>query len=83
MDPLCQNENPECKTLGDDIRIIKEITFNTLSISPEDFWIIDEEIVLKMNYSDIGQYLGFDIITANIDRYLKDKELLLQNSLPL
>ncbi len=71
------------KTFGDDIRIIKEKTFNTLNIKKEDFWLVDEKLVLKMNYSIIGEYLGFDIIENDMDSYIKTKNLLLRSSVNL
>ena len=71
------------KEYGDDIRIIKEETFKSLNIKMEDFWLIDENIVLKMNYSELGGYSGFDVLDANINEYIKTKNTLIENSFML
>jgi hypothetical protein len=71
------------KDAGDDIRIIKGDIFNTLNINQEDFWLIDNKIVLKMNYSIHGEYTGFEVIESNIDKYLETKNLLIKNSISL
>jgi len=71
------------KMFGDDIRIIKEKTFKRLNIPQEDFWLIDEAVVLKMNYSETGEYNGFDIIKNNIDEFQKIKDILLKKSISL
>ena len=68
------------KTFGDDIRTIDEATFKRLSIKQEDFWLIDDNIVLSMKYSDSGVYLGFDIIETEIQKYVETKNTL--NELP-
>lgn len=68
------------KTFGDDIRIIKEENFTSLNIEMKDFWLVDEKIVLRMNYSKDGEYLSFDIIENDVDYYIKTKNLLLINS---
>ncbi|MEN9338081.1 MAG: hypothetical protein RIQ41_395 [Candidatus Parcubacteria bacterium] len=68
------------KTFGDTIKIVKEEVFNTLNIKQEDFWLIDEKVVLKMKYSTDGEYLGFDIVENDTDFYIKTKNLLLKNS---
>lgn len=71
------------ETFGDDIRIIKEKIFNTLNLKQEDFWLVDERIILKMKYSTNGEYLGFDVIENDVDYYIKTKNFLLKNSADL
>jgi hypothetical protein len=71
------------KTFGDDIRIIKNGIFVTLNIKEEDFWIIDGKIVLRMNYSVDGAYLGFDVIDNNPKHYVDIAKLLLKYSVDL
>lgn len=71
------------KTFGDDIKTINEITFNKLSIPQEDFWLIDERLVLIMKYSESGEYLGFDIEESDIKKYITTKDILIKHSNPL
>lgn len=70
-------------SFGDDIKIINEDIFKTLKLNKKDFWLIDDKLVLLMNYSNEGEYFGFDIIEGNINSYLKNKKLLLKNSIDL
>lgn len=64
---------------GDDISIIKENIFTTLDIPIKDFWLIDDDTVLIMNYDEAGKYLGFSS-DENIDEYIQIKQKLLRNS---
>lgn len=70
-------------TFGDDIRTIDEATFNQLSVQQEDFWLIDERIVLVMKYSESGEYLGFDTEEHAIKKYIAAKDTLIKHSKPL
>ncbi len=45
---------------GDDIRIITEDQIEKLNIPHQDFWIIDDAIVVDLRYSSQGEWLGFD-----------------------
>ncbi len=71
------------KGIGDDIRIMKGDSFNTLNIKQEDFWLVDNKIVLRMNYSISGEYKGFDVIEENIEEYTETKDRLIKNSIIL
>ncbi len=70
------------KAFGDDIRIIEEDKFKSLQIKQEDFWLIDDSVCLKMNYSTLGEYLGFTL-ENDVDIYKKAKNSLLENSVEL
>ncbi len=70
------------KTFGDDIQIIEEDKFKSLQIKQEDFWLIDDLVCLKMNYSALGEYIGFTL-ENNVDTYIKVKNSLLENSIEL
>ena len=71
------------KTFGDDIRLIKEDVFKSLNINQEDFWLVDETIVLKMNYGIGGEYLGFNVIESDVGHYTAIKNHLIENSIVL
>lgn len=62
---------------------MKENIFNTLHITREDFWLIDNKIVLKMNYSIGGEYKGFEVVENSISNYIEIKDLLIRNSTDL
>ena len=68
------------KTFGDDIRLIREDVFKNLKLKQEDFWLIDDSVILKMNYGARGEYLGFDIIKNGVDDYIAAKNVLIKNS---
>lgn len=71
------------KKFGDDIRIIKEDAFKNLNLSQQDFWLIDERVVLLMKYGTRGEYLGFDVVENNVQNYIIIKNLVLKNSIDL
>jgi hypothetical protein len=71
------------KTFGDDIRLMKEDSFRSLNINQEDFWLVDDVIVLKMNYGTGGEYLGFNVIESDVDHYIAIKNRLIENSIDL
>ena len=45
---------------GDDIRIISEDSFDKLDIPGKDFWLVDDELIVELNYDSQGKWLGFD-----------------------
>lgn len=66
------------KQAGEHIKLLKKEEFDGLS--PEilfDFWLFDDEIVLKMNYDATGKFLGAEEIKENIEPFiqLKNKAL--------
>lgn len=67
---------------GDDIRTVDSEIFNRLNIEAKDFWLIDDEVCLEMNYDESGKWLGFEM-SNDIEKYIKIKEVLLRNSTPL
>lgn len=67
---------------GDDIRTVDSEIFNRLNIEAKDFWLIDDEVCLEMNYGESGKWLGFEM-SNDIEKYIKIKEVLLRNSTPL
>ena len=71
------------KTLGDDIKTIDEVVFNKLHIQQEDFWLIDEKLALIMQYSETGNYLSFDVIERDVEKYIATKDMLIAHSSPL
>lgn len=61
-------------THGDIIKIIKYHDIEKSNIPTQDFWIIDDILVLEMNYSTTREYLGFNVIKSNIRDYIKIKK---------
>ncbi len=70
-------------TFGADVRVISGDVFDKLGVRAEDFWLIDDQIVLKMKYTTTGEYLGFEVDEVCASRYVETKKLLLESSTPL
>lgn len=68
---------------GDDIKIIDEKNFKKIGIRVGDYWLIDKRIALLMNYGNNGEYLGFEVIDKDVERFLNYKKLLSENSVSL
>ena len=51
----------------------------------EDFWLFDDELVLKMHYDDEGHFLGATKITepARVAEYRKARDVALRAAVPL
>ncbi len=67
---------------GNEIRIITDDVYKKLKIQAKDFWTIDDNIVLEMEYDCNGKYLDFEK-KDNWQNYLKIKNELHENSIPL
>lgn len=68
---------------GDDIKVIEEDKFKNLKIRIGDFWLVDDRVVLKIKYSDTGEYQGFDVVEEGVKDYIIVKNFLLDNSTSL
>lgn len=69
-DPLTDYERYECEwgyvpnaAAGEDVRIIRpgELPMNWLSMLSFDWWLIDDQHVIVMNYDDDGQFEGANL----------------------
>ncbi len=49
---------------------------------PACFWLIDDKLVLKMNYGSNGEYLGFDV-AEGISSFIQFKERVLKVAQPI
>jgi len=67
---------------GDDIRVLKEKDLTPDLERLGDFWLVDDKIVLRMNYSPSGEYLGFEEV-ADTASYVAAREYLWAHALPL
>jgi hypothetical protein len=67
---------------GDDIRVIKEADYKKLGLDLKDFWVVDDTVVLDMEYNKAGEYID-SAVMPQIDKYLQAKKLLLAKSVPL
>ncbi len=65
---------------GDNIYVLKDKDWR--QVISKDFWIIDDKLVLIMNYSDMGEYLDFEVV-KEVGTYRALKEQLLKHSSPL
>jgi hypothetical protein len=67
---------------GDDIRYI----FDTNQIDVhrfKDFWLIDEKILLSMQYSSSGTYEGFEIVEKGMQPFVDFKNKIYAASEPI
>ena len=67
---------------GDDIRVLTAEKINSSLEALQDFWLIDEHTVLKMQYSPAGEYHGFSA-SPEMQVALDAKNYLLSNSISL
>jgi len=64
---------------GDKVFLLKKEEFKKLNSDINfDFWLFDDEIVLKMNYDSSGKFLGFEVLNTNIEPFIKLKNNLLK-----
>ena len=68
---------------GIDIMVITQENFDKLNIKVNDFYLIDDENVLLMNYDDKKDFLGVTLDNKSLKKYLGYKKLLLENSVPV
>jgi len=64
---------------GDDIVVIFDDEFKKLKIRKKDFWLIDDDIVLEMQYSENGKFLGFKE-NKSAEEFIDIKKNLLDHS---
>ncbi len=66
---------------GEEILILKEEYFKSLDVDIYfDFWLFDDEVVLKMEYNKYGKYLAYQKLSNNIDKFISLKNKLLNIS---
>jgi len=69
---------------GEEIYTIDKIDFDDLKLKIDfDFWLFDDNIVLKMYYDKGGKFLGFEEIPTNLNNFINIKNILLSKSKPL
>jgi hypothetical protein len=49
---------------GEDIRILDTADTDAPELPDHDFWLFDEKIVLRMHYTDNGEFLGAEELTG-------------------
>ena len=69
----------ESQKHGDNIRIIEELQFQRLYIPTQDFWLIDNEQVLLLDYDERGKWSGFHK-ESNVEIYRSYKQKLVEHS---
>jgi len=66
---------------GDDIRIITDNQFGKLTIPYTDFWMIDDQLVLRTLYDEHGMFIGME--KGDEKGYRQAKLALIANSVPI
>lgn len=70
--------------VGENVYLLEQKDFKALkSDIDHDFWLFDDDIVVKMKYSSEGTYLGYDVMEKNIKRYIILREQILAKALSL
>lgn len=64
---------------GDNISIIKDDDFEKMKIENKDFWMIDDNVVLEMDYTGDGKFLGFRV-NNNVQEFIDTRNELIKNS---
>nr|WP_222719436.1 DUF6879 family protein [Actinokineospora xionganensis] len=73
---------PNNISAGEDIRIL-DVTDLDLSLPDHDFWIFDEESVLRMDFDKDGALTSQGILAgADLDQYREWKRMALAHSVP-
>jgi len=65
---------------GDDIRVIEDLEVRDCL---QDFWLVDDAVVISMKYGNGGEYLGFEVSTVDIDTYRSFRDAVWTASGPL
>ncbi|TDD62435.1 DUF6879 family protein [Actinomadura rubrisoli] len=66
---------------GEDVRIL-DLTHNEVPGLPDhDFWLFDDETVIRMHYSPEGEFLGADRV-PEVEPYRTYRDLAMGNSVP-
>jgi hypothetical protein len=76
---------PDHHAAGEDVRIADRTRHPELASLTVDFWLFDDERVLRLDYSPEGAFLGSRQITDRVmvDRYRWERFLAVGCSVPL
>lgn len=86
--PLCTYSEfelwgyPENQLAGEDIRVANRTWSPDLADLHQDFWMVDEEVVVKMIYDDEGHFIGPEL-ADDVAPYLEMRDLSLRHAIPL
>lgn len=66
---ICYNEN---NLAGEKVLVVPRIEYERLVNKQDrfDYWIFDESIVCKLNYSKEGRFIGYTIIKEDFEKYI-------------
>ena len=71
---------------GEDIRILHRPSWRDTPFGrrPPDFWLVDDETVVLMDYDDEGRWLGMRLVTetAEVAEYCHLRDLAVRGSVP-
>lgn len=69
---------------GEQINIVDRDTRPDLDRLREDFWLLDDRLVIRMRYDDEGHFLGADKADpSTLDLYRRNRDLVLDVAVPL
>lgn len=67
---------------GEDIRIIDTSQHPNLSLPDEDFWMFDDETVVRLNYADDDSFVGVELIEGRTAEYVAYRQIALCLGVP-
>lgn len=74
---------PDSAKAGEDIRIL-DLTEDDLGLPNQDFWLLDEQTVIHLNFADDGKLLARKLIEqADVAQYLHWRETAIKHSVPI
>ncbi len=74
----------ELAAAGEDIFIADRGPDSPLKGLTEDFWLFDDERIVRMDYDDNGHFLGAEVLCDDLlDEYRRRRNLALTNAVPL
>jgi hypothetical protein len=70
---------------GEDVRILEAETAARLDLPPFDFWLLDRELVIRMDYGPRGAFVGRELITdtGTVARCCRASDDAMRAALPL
>jgi hypothetical protein len=75
---------PDNIAAGEDVYVADRDAHPDLAELAEDFWLLDDRIVLRMHYDDEGHYVGADLAAdVALDGYRRQRDLALAHARPL
>jgi hypothetical protein len=75
---------PDNIAAGEDVYVADRTASADLKyVLREDFWLLDDRLVLLMRYDDEGHYLGADLADDELESFRRQRDIALAHAVPL